>query len=65
MLSFYEELSVVKTNKAFIGDAMTSKSSVKDFLNDLLDETKGFKYQITVEILLKKYKVNEIEFSPV
>ena len=44
---------------------MTSKSSVKDFLNDLLDETKGFKYQITVEILLKKYKVNEIEFSPV
>ena len=23
-----------------------SKSSIKDLLNDLLDETKGFKYQI-------------------
>ena len=34
--------------------------------NDLLNETKGFKYQITVKILLKKYKPNEeIEFTPV
>ena len=31
-----------------------SKSSIKDFFKDLLDETKGFKYQITVTILLKK-----------
>ena len=32
----------------------------------LLNETKGFKYQITVEVLLKKYKHNgEIEFRPV
>ena len=29
------------------------KSNIKDFLNYLLDETKGFKYQITVKILLK------------
>ena len=43
-----------------------SKSSIKDFFNDLLNETKGFKYQITVKALLKKYKVNgEIEFAPV
>ena len=35
-------------------------------LSDLLNETKGFKYQITVEVLLKKYKHNgEIEFRPV
>ena len=34
--------------------------------SDLLNETKGFKYQITVKVLLKKYKHNgEIEFAPV
>ena len=34
--------------------------------NDLLNETGGFKYQITVKVLLKKYKPNgEIEFAPV
>ena len=33
---------------------------------DLLNETKGFKYQITANLLLKKYKLNrEIEFPPV
>ena len=30
------------------------KSSIKDFFNDLLNETRGLKYQITVNILLKK-----------
>ena len=43
-----------------------SKSSIKDLFNDLLNETKGFKYQIIVKVLLKKYKPNgEIEFTPV
>ena len=43
-----------------------SKSIIKDLFSDLLNETKGFKYQITVKILLKKYKPNEeIEFAPV
>ena len=43
-----------------------SKSSIKDLFSDLLNETKGFKYQITVKVLLKKYKPNgEIEFAPV
>ena len=72
-LPFSEELSVVKTDKAFKGYAMTckvelidkkdpltqleaSKSTIKDFFNGLLDERKGFKYQITVKILLKKQK---------
>ena len=31
-----------------------SKSSIKDLFNDLLNETKGFKYQITVKFLFKK-----------
>ena len=68
---FYEQLSILKTNQAFKGYAMSykieivekkdlivqleeSKSSIKDLFNDLLNETKGFKYQITVKVLLKK-----------
>ena len=43
-----------------------SKSSFKNLFNDLLNETRGFKYQITVNVLLKNYKPNgEIEFTPV
>ena len=35
-------------------------------LSDFLNEAKGFKYQITVKVLLKKYKLKgEIEFAPV
>ena len=82
-LPFYEQLSVIKTDQAFKGYAMSykveiiekkdpivqleaSKSSIKDLFNDLLNETKGFKYQITVRFLLKKYKRNgEIGFAPV
>ena len=52
--------------KDLIVQLEASKSSIKDFFNDLLNETKGFKYQITVKVLLKKYKPNEeIEFTPV
>ena len=36
-----------------------SKSSIKDLFSDLLNETKGFKYQITVKVLLKKYKLSD------
>ena len=43
-----------------------SKSRLKDLFRNLLNETKGFKYQITVKVLLKKYKLDgEIEFRPV
>ena len=31
-----------------------SKLSIKNLFSDLLNELKGFKYQITVEVLLKK-----------
>ena len=81
-LPFYEQLSVIKTNQAFREYAMlykveiierknpivqlkASKSSIKDLFSNLLNET-GFKHQITVKVLLKKYKLNgEIEFAPV
>ena len=55
------------TKKDLIVQLEASKSSIKDLFNDLLlNETKGFKYQITVKLLLKKYKPNEeIEFTPV
>ena len=36
----------------------TSKSSVRDLFKDLLNEMKGFKYQITVAVLLRKEKGN-------
>ena len=43
-----------------------SKLSIKDLFNDLLNETKSFKYQIPVKVLLKKYQLNgEFEFAPV
>ena len=80
---FYEQLSIIKTNQAFRGYAMSykveivekkdlivqlraTKLSIKDLFSDLLNKTKGFKYQITVKVLLKIYKPNgEIEFAPV
>ena len=82
-LPFYQQLSVIETNQAFRGYAMSykveiverkdpilqleeNKLSIKDLFSVLLNETKGFKYQITVNVLLKKYKLNgEIEFAPV
>ena len=82
-LPVYNELSIVKTSKAFRGYARSdnievidskdpsvqltaSKSSIEDLFDDLLYKIKGFKYQITVKGLLKKYKENgDIEFAPV
>ena len=40
--------------KDLLAQLEASKSSIKDLFNDLLDETKGFKYQIIKRILLKK-----------
>ena len=40
--------------KNLIVQLEASKSSIKDLFNDLLNETKGFKYQITVKVLLNK-----------
>ena len=52
--------------KDLIAQLKASKSSIKDLFSDLLIETRDFKYQITVKVLLKKYKTyEEIEFTPV
>ena len=40
--------------KDLISQLKASKLSIKDLLSNLLNETKGFKYQITVQVLLKK-----------
>ena len=75
-------MNVIKTYHAFRGYAISykvelvekdpikqldaSKSSIKYLFSDLLDETKGFKYQITLKVMLKKYKPNgEIKFASV
>ena len=43
-----------------------SKLSIKDLLSDFLNETKGFKYQATLKVILKKFKPNgEFQFRPV
>ena len=59
------KLNIIKKKDPIV-ELEASKSSIKDLFSDLLNETKGFKYQITVKVLLKKYKLNgEIEFAPV
>ena len=71
-----EQISVIKTNEAFKGYAMSnevkvverkdsivqleaSKLSIKNLFSYLLNETKGFKYQTTVEVLLKNTNIME------
>ena len=75
-LPFYEQLSVIKTDQAFSGYAISykveivqrkdpivqlkaSKLSIKHLFSDLLNETKCFKYQITVTVLLKNTSTME------
>ena len=41
-----------------------NKLAIKALFSDLLNETKGFRYQVTMKVLLKKYKISEIEFAP-
>ena len=56
----------ITEKKDLIVQLEASKSSIKDLYSDLLNKTKGFNYQITVKVLLKKYKHNgEIRFAPV
>ena len=43
-----------------------SQSSIKYLFSDFLNEKKGFKYQITLKVILKKYKPKgEVEFRTV
>ena len=45
--------------KDLITQLEASKSSIKDLLSDLLNETKGFKYQITLKVILKNTSQRE------
>ena len=76
-LLFYDELSIIKNSNAFSGYARSykvgvfgkievSKSSIEDLFKNHLNEIKGFKYQITLAVLLSKIKKDGcIEYSPV
>ena len=45
---------------------IASKPSIEYLFKDLLDEIKGFEYQITAKVLLRTYKENkDIEFAAV
>ena len=49
-----------------LGQLEASKSSIEYLCKDLLNEKKGFKYQITVKVLSCKFKGNGgKEFAPV
>ena len=39
-----------------------SKTRIKNLFNDLFDETKGFKYQITLKVELKNKKALKLNF---
>ena len=45
-------------SKDLLAQSQARKPSIKDLLKDLLDEIKGFKYQITVKASLIKHKGN-------
>ena len=45
--------------KHLIVQLEASKSSIKDFFSHLLNEKKGFKYQITVKVLLQNTRAME------
>ena len=52
--------------KYLIVQLEASKLSIKYLFGDLLNETRGFKYQVTVKVLLKQYKPSgENDFAPV
>ena len=71
-LPVYDGLSIKQISKAAKRYARSYKVDIKDskdpldFFKDLLDEIEGFKYQITVKVLLSKHKENgALGFPPV
>ena len=61
-----DKAEIIKKKRHLIVQLKASKLSIKSLFSDLLNEKKSFKYQITVNVLLKKHKVDgEIEFRPV
>ena len=47
------KIEIIDSND-YLAQLEARKSSIKDLFNNLLDETKGFRYQITVKRLSKK-----------
>ena len=47
------KIEIIDSND-YLAQLEARKSSIKDLFNNLLDETKGFRYQITVKLLSKK-----------
>ena len=63
-LPFCDELSIEKI--LFKRYAEAGKSCIKSLFEDLLDEIKGFKYQIIVKVFLRQNRKNRnIGFAPV
>ena len=46
-----------------IRQSEASKSNIKDLFSNLLNETKGFKYQITLNVVLKNTKVLKLNLD--
>ena len=57
--------SQISSEKRSDRTVRSKQISIKDLFNDLLNERKGFKYQITLKVTLQKYKSTEIDFAPV
>ena len=47
------KVEIIEKKKGPINQLEASKSSIKDLFSNLLNETKGFKYQITLKVTLK------------
>ena len=59
------KVEIVERKDPFV-QLEASKVSIKNLFSNLINKIKGFKYQITLKVLLKKYKPNgEIQFTPV
>ena len=60
-MQYHNKVQVVERKDPVV-QLKAIKLSIRNLFNDILNETKGFKYQITVKALLKKYKFHgEIE----
>ena len=60
-MQYHNKVQVVERKDPVV-QLKAIKLSIRNLFNDILNETKGFKYQITVKALLKKYKFRgEIE----
>ena len=59
------KVEIIEKNNLIV-QLEASKLSIKDLFSNLLNETKGFKYQITVKVLLKNTssmeKLNLLQF---